>query len=189
MFYVVFRLPGYTGAQGPGAGPGFQCEAVERESSVFVGAEGEAWARLAPERRLVIDPVYADAAGKAAAGAGRPKLMLFEPTASSPEGVATAEAKPDLPKRTEMLAPYPNPFNPQVTIAYALKEPAEVTIAVYDVRGRKVYEVRPGLQPAGHHAETWAGQDMRGRRQASGTYFIRLRAGNYEETRRVALVK
>ena len=89
----------------------------------------------------------------------------------------------------ELLAPYPNPFNPQVTIAYALKEAAEVTISVFDVRGRKIREIRPGVQVAGRYEETWFGRDDAGRRQASGVYFVRLKAGAYERTRRVALMK
>ncbi len=95
----------------------------------------------------------------------------------------------ELPVKTEMLAPYPNPFNPQVTIAYTLKEAAEVTISVFDVRGRRVREIRPGLKPAGRHREVWRGRDNEGRRQASGVYFIRLQAGSIEQTHRVMLLK
>lgn len=191
VFYVIFRLPGFAGAQGPGQGPGFGYEEVDEESSVFVKAEGEGWARLITEKRLLVDPVYAESgtAGKSGQAGKRPVLVLAAPTAGSKEEVSGTVGEQDLPARTEMFAPYPNPFNPQVTISYALNEPAEVTIAVYDVRGRKVHEVAAGLKQAGRYEEVWYGRDASGRRQASGVYFVRLKAGAYEQTRRVALLK
>jgi hypothetical protein len=190
VFYVIFRLPGQEGAQGVGEGPGIGYSATEEEPSVFVSAEGEEWIRMVTDKRLLVEPVYADAAAgqKSMGGKGREVLVLGEPTAAV---VAEAEAEPEqeLPVRTELLAPYPNPFNPQVTIAYALKEQAEVTISVFDVPGRRVREIRPGLQPAGRHQEVWRGRDDAGRRQASGVYFVRLSAGSYEQTHRVMLLK
>jgi len=35
----------------------------------------------------------------------------------------------------------------------------------------------------------WTGRDNTGRRVASGTFFYRLEAGEYSETRRMALIK
>jgi hypothetical protein len=107
-----------------------------------------------------------------------------------PEPGDRPETEPEaIPLKTELLAPYPNPFNPQVTIAYTLKEQAEVRIAVFDIRGRRVREINPGLKQAGVHREIWQGKDDRGRKQASGVYFIRLHAGQYEQTHRVMLLK
>lgn len=191
VFYVIFRLPGFAGTQGPGQGPGFGCEVTAEESSVFVKAEGEEWVRLVTDTRLLVDPVYevSDGGSKSASGRRRPLLMLSPPSAGlGVEGSGSAEM-PDLPERTEMLAPYPNPFNPQVTIAYALSVPAEVTVGIYDLRGRKIHEILPGAQPAGRYEEIWFGQDATGRRQASGVYFVHLKAGPYEQTRRVVLLK
>ena len=147
---------------------------------------------MVTDKRLLVDPVYADSSGgqKNSPGGERRTLMLDRPTARETEEVeAGLDAPEELPVKTEMLAPYPNPFNPQVTIAYALKEPASVTISVFDLRGRRVREIRPGVKPAGRHQEVWRGRDDRGRRQASGVYFIRLNAGAYEQTHRVMLLK
>ncbi len=191
VFYAIFRLPGFPGDQGPGQGPGFGYEEVDEESSVFVKAEGEGWARLVTEKRLLVDAVYAESgsAGKSGPSGKRPVLVLAAPTAGLKEEASGTVAEQELPAQTEMFAPYPNPFNPQVTISYALNEPAEVTIAVYDVRGRKLHEVAAGLKLAGRYQEVWYGMDASGRRQASGVYFVRLKAGAYEQTRRVALLK
>ena len=191
VFYVIFRYPAFAGAQGPGQGPGIGYGLSDQESSVFVKAEGEDWVRMVTDKRLIVDPIYA-AGGttKSVAGDARPVLRLAPPMEASDSGdgadVATDE---NVPVRTEFTAPYPNPFNPEVTIAYALSEATDVTIAVYDVRGRLVKAIHAGVQPAGRYEEVWRGRDDAGLRQASGVYFIHLRAGTYERTRRVALLK
>ena len=42
------------------------------------------------------------------------------------------------PKETELLANYPNPFNPETWISYRLAEDAFVTLTIYDLSGRIV---------------------------------------------------
>ena len=190
--YVIFRLPGYDGVQGLGQGPGVGYEAVDVESSVFISAEGQDWIRMVTDKALLAYPVYAgsETGQKNMGNGGRRTVLLGEPTPSAKsDRELEKEPEVELPVRTELRAPYPNPFNPQVTIAYALKNPANVVISVYDIRGRRVREISPGLKPAGRHQEVWRGRDDAGRQQASGVYFIRLRAGEYEQTHRVMLLK
>ena len=43
--------------------------------------------------------------------------------------------------------------------------------------------------PAGTHTATWTGRDSQGRAMPSGTYFYRLEAGGYVETRRMTLIR
>jgi hypothetical protein len=191
--YVILRFPAFADAQGTGAGPGIGFEESARESSVFVKAEGEDWYRMITDTRLLIEPVYAGngTLEKSAGGGSRTVLMLEQPTVETgDDGDVDAEKeRVALPARTEMHAPYPNPFNPQVTVSFALREPADVKLSVFDLRGRRVRTIHAGAKPAGHHQEVWQGRDDAGRRQASGVYFIRLHAGAYEQTRRVMLLK
>lgn len=187
VFYVIFRLPEFSGEQGPGQGPGIGYEDVEEESSVFIKADGEGWVRMVSDKRLLVDPIYANGEAKSAAGGRRPVLVLAAPAVASEDGEVVETVM--VPVSTELLAPYPNPFNPQVTIAYTLREPAEVRISVYDVRGRRVRSFDIGVKPAGEHAEVWYGRDDGDRKQASGVYFVRLKAGQYEKTMRLLLMK
>ena len=46
-----------------------------------------------------------------------------------------------------------------------------------------------GDRPAGAHEVAWDGRDDAGRAVAGGVYAVRLRAGDGEQVRKVALVK
>ncbi|MEZ4389018.1 MAG: FlgD immunoglobulin-like domain containing protein [Candidatus Krumholzibacteriia bacterium] len=95
----------------------------------------------------------------------------------------------DLPTATALDAVYPNPFNPQTTVAFDLAQAGDVDLSVYDPAGRRVATLLHGDQPAGRHQVVWRGQDDGGRRQASGVYLVRLRAGEVTDLRKVLLVK
>ncbi|RPH56606.1 MAG: T9SS C-terminal target domain-containing protein, partial [Acidobacteria bacterium] len=84
---------------------------------------------------------------------------------------------------------HPNPFNPQVTVDFALSNGGLVRIAVYDVRGALVRRLTDGILPPGDHSVTWNGVDERGGTAASGIYFVRLIAGSYSETRKIVMLK
>ncbi|MBI5472407.1 MAG: T9SS type A sorting domain-containing protein [Ignavibacteriae bacterium] len=66
---------------------------------------------------------------------------------------------------------YPNPFNPSTQINFDLPEASHVTLAVYDVLGRKVAELVNGQVAEGYHTATWNASDV-----ASGVYFARFTA-------------
>ena len=97
----------------------------------------------------------------------------------------TLEAVPD---DYALEAAYPNPFNPQATIRFALPEAAEVRLVVYDVVGREVARLVEGQRSAGYHAARFDGA-----RLASGLYLYRLtargEAGAFSKTGRMVLVK
>ena len=79
---------------------------------------------------------------------------------------------------------YPNPFNARTTISYTLTEPAAVTLDICDILGRKVHSVSDGDQPAGEHHITFSAKDL-----TSGVYFYHLSAGDYNQTRKMTLIK
>jgi len=84
----------------------------------------------------------------------------------------------------------PNPFNPMTRIRYDLPKSLPVRLRVYNVSGQLVRTLIGGdLIPAGSHETIWNGRDNSGRSVASGTYFYRLSAGDYVETRRMTLVR
>ena len=69
---------------------------------------------------------------------------------------------------------HPNPFRTATTITYRLPRRARVTLAVYDVRGRRVRTLVSRHQPAGRHTTTWDGRDADGAPLAAGVYLYQL---------------
>jgi len=79
---------------------------------------------------------------------------------------------------------YPNPFNPTTTINFALPEASHVKLVVYDLQGRMVAELVNGTRDAGVHEVTWDASDL-----ASGLYFYRITAGDFNAVKKMMLVK
>ena len=94
-----------------------------------------------------------------------------------------------LPAAYDLQANYPNPFNPNTTIKFALPEAQDVRLSVYGVDGKLVTTLLNETRGAGHHEVVWKGQDDAGRAVASGTYFYRLVAGPYSQVRKMTLMK
>lgn len=90
----------------------------------------------------------------------------------------------------ENLCAFPNPFNPQTTIRFNLPEPGPIEIEIYDISGRRVWslETPPSLS-AGDHEFVWNGNDRTGRQLASGTYFLKIRGGGFQASKRLVLLK
>ncbi len=93
-----------------------------------------------------------------------------------------------LPARTAMGPAWPNPFSRETTIELALRHEGEVSLAVYDLSGRRVARVLHGTQPAGVRLVKWDGRGDTGLRMAPGVYLMRLDAAGVKQTRRVLLV-
>lgn len=98
-------------------------------------------------------------------------------------------AQEELPTEYALNGNYPNPFNPTTTIEYALPEAVSVSLVVYDMMGRKVATLVEGEKSAGRYAVQWNAQTDAGTRVASGIYLYRLRAGSFEQVRRMVLMK
>lgn len=93
---------------------------------------------------------------------------------------------------TLLGANYPNPFNPSTKFSFALDRDAQVSLAVFDLRGHLVRTVVEGRLAAGDYsnAYAWDGRDEQGRAVTSGTYFYRLTTdGGFAESRKMTLLK
>ena len=92
-----------------------------------------------------------------------------------------------IPKETELLANYPNPFNPETWIPYRLAEDAFVSLTIYDLSGRVVRSLDVGHQIASVYesrskAVYWDGRNNFGETVASGVYFYQFVAENLTDT-------
>ena len=83
------------------------------------------------------------------------------------------------PSETQLLANYPNPFNPETWIPYQLATGSDVHIPIYNAQGSVVRVLALGHQSAGYYtsrsrAAYWDGRNALGERVASGVYFYQL---------------
>ncbi len=88
------------------------------------------------------------------------------------------------PATFDMVSVYPNPFNAQTTIHYALPHPSDVKLDVFDVLGRHVATLAEGAYPAGTYEVTFDGSQL-----ASGTYYLKYSAGEQSFERKLVLMK
>jgi hypothetical protein len=88
-----------------------------------------------------------------------------------------------------LLPCYPNPFNPQTTIAFELPRDGRVAVTVHTLAGETVATLVNGERTAGRHEVVWSGRDADGRPVPSGVYLYRLVARDHRESRRMVLLK
>jgi len=92
--------------------------------------------------------------------------------------------QPELPVAFTLAQNVPNPFRAAGTrIRYALPRDAHVTLEVFDVSGRLVTVLVDEPQTAGDHEARWLPSAT-----AAGTYFYRLKADDFVETRRLMVL-
>jgi hypothetical protein len=84
---------------------------------------------------------------------------------------------------------YPNPFNASTTIEYGLPKNSDLSISIYDIRGRFVKDIFSGEQQAGYHLTHWDASDESGRNVASGLYFIVLNTPEYRVAKKALILK
>ena len=94
------------------------------------------------------------------------------------------EDEAGIPESFALEANYPNPFNPQTTLGFALPQMAQVRLVVYDVLGREVARLLEGTLAAGRHEAVFDASGL-----PTGVYLYRLEADGYAQTRRMLLVK
>lgn len=79
---------------------------------------------------------------------------------------------------------YPNPFNPATTIAFNLPKPEFATLKVYNILGKEITTLVNKKLKAGNHTYRFNGGNL-----ASGIYLYRLEAGEYQDVRKMILLR
>jgi len=92
------------------------------------------------------------------------------------------------PDKFALEGNYPNPFSESTTIKYQLSESTEVTLEVYDMLGRKVSTLVNERQSAGSY-EVTLDQSSASQELGSGIYIYRIKAGDFQDTGKMTVVK
>jgi len=109
--------------------------------------------------------------------------LLFE----SGPGPDITDAR--IPAVTSLADNFPNPFNPVTRMKFGLAKKGHVSIRIYDVSGRLVRILIDEIRDAGSYEAVWDGTNGGGRSTASGIYFCRMEAPDYERTLKMVLLR
>ena len=108
------------------------------------------------------------------------------------EPVETAVETSDqasVPQAFSLAQNAPNPFNSNTVIRFALPQPSQVELAIYNLLGQPVAVLVQGPSAAGTFSVRWDGRDQAGHELTSGVYLYQLRAGEYREVRKLLLLR
>ncbi len=89
-----------------------------------------------------------------------------------------------VPEKFELHQNYPNPFNPSTTIRFDVRTSGNVSLKVFDVLGREVAVLADEYLRAGSYERVFEASNL-----SSGVYFYTLRAGEFEKTLRMVVVR
>lgn len=87
----------------------------------------------------------------------------------------------------EIYPNYPNPFNPHTKILFHLNKLAHVDIFIYNLLGERISLLYHGSLPGGIHEVEWDGKNESGIIQASGIYFVKIKADSQYKTIKIIL--
>jgi len=152
------------------------------------GDEAETWFALKWIERPTDAPVLLAALGAGAEGAESTGDGADD-TGGAADAATLAGMQAALPPRG-LLWPNPVRAGRGVALAFDLVgAAAEVSLEVFDVRGRALAHVGPVRESAGRRVLTWGGRDDAGCAVPAGVYFVRARLGDREARHRVVVLR
>lgn len=90
----------------------------------------------------------------------------------------------EIPASYMLYDNYPNPFNPNTNIRFAIPVAGYVKLSLFDMLGREVETLVNGNLTAGTYNTAWNASN-----HSSGVYFYKIQAGNFSEIKKMILVK
>jgi flagellar hook assembly protein FlgD len=79
---------------------------------------------------------------------------------------------------------YPNPFNPETRIRFSIPNDDYVKIQVFNTLGQRVRTLIDKILQSGYHEVEFSGADL-----ASGIYYYKISAGNFQNVKKMILLK
>ena len=117
-------------------------------------------------------------------GTGTDIFYLMSPQYFTEEQTIVSETEIVIPDIGFNISAYPVPFVDNLNIRVDSKETASVDIAIFNIRGQKIQEIKSDSQKL-----SWDGRDFNGATVSSGIYFLRAIQGNQQTTTRVVKIK
>jgi len=96
----------------------------------------------------------------------------------------TLDIKVELATHTGLSSVYPNPFNPQTTVAFSVNKTQSVKINLYNVLGQRVRVLANSTFEAGNHSLRLNAQSL-----SSGTYLLVMQADGRQHVKKISLIE
>ncbi len=96
----------------------------------------------------------------------------------------TPESPGNLPLKWSLSQNWPNPFNSATMIRYSVKQPGRVRLMIYNLLGQETATLVNRFQSPGSYTISWNAKDL-----PSGIYFCRMEAQEFQQTRKMLLVR
>jgi minor extracellular serine protease Vpr len=116
--------------------------------------------------------------------AGISSNLRIRTIVASGAGSTSVETIGGIPETYALDQNYPNPFNPSTTIGFSIPSQKKVVLRVFNILGQEVCTLLNEDMAAGNYKVAWNTSGI-----ASGTYFYRLQAGSFVESRKMVLLK
>lgn len=79
--------------------------------------------------------------------------------------------------------------NQSALIRCDMKEAGNLSVKIYDAKGKEIITIFNGHKDAGRHEFSWSGTDSGNSKVGSGIYMVHMKIGSYKETKKIAVVK
>jgi len=89
----------------------------------------------------------------------------------------------------ELRQNFPNPFNPSTQIDFALANREFVQLDIFNNLGQKIKSLAHNEFSAGIHEVQWDGRDDSGKETPAGVYYYSINAGQFQQTKKMLLIK
>ncbi|TDJ01615.1 MAG: T9SS type A sorting domain-containing protein [Caldithrix sp.] len=120
---------------------------------------------------------------------GGGNIKIQSSSASKVAGDPGEVSEVALPEKYALLQNYPNPFNPETQIRFELPEAGHVVVRIYNTLGQEVRTLADAPYKAGYHNLRWDGQDRNGNAVSSGVYLYQLQAGEFQQVKKMSLLR
>ena len=117
---------------------------------------------------------------------GDPQSISFDPgnwILKTLQGIKEVD-DPAILHQYSLQQNYPNQFNPNTNIKFRILDSRFVTLKVYDTIGNEVATLVNEEKPAGSYEVEFSANGL-----SSGTYFYKLTAGSFTQTKKMVLMK
>ena len=94
-----------------------------------------------------------------------------------------------IPENITISPSFPNPFNNETRLTYSLPQDTYILMEIFNLRGELIKSLVNEHKNKGIHSVKWKGIDNHLRQVSSGTYFLSVSAGDYNNISKIILLK